>query len=95
MNFNIDNIICEYRKYNAPKTNRYYECMKILNNDNISQMEPKLAIKFILNYNKISKNEINSIKKILIFEKDRILSRARQNRDTPTCSPKKKGGLCV
>jgi hypothetical protein len=69
--------------------------MKILNNDNISQMEPKLAIKFILNYNKISKNEINSIKKILIFEKDRILSRARQNRDTPTWSPKKKGGLCV
>ena len=69
----VDGHICEVRRYGAPKTKRYYECLKILEENSIVQIHIREAIRFILHYEKVPEEERKSIKEFKAYPEDRIL----------------------
>ena len=46
----VNGYVCKVKRFGAPKTKRYYECLKILKENLIPQAPLDEAIKFILNY---------------------------------------------
>ena len=78
----VDGYVCEVKRYGAPKTKRYYECLKILEENLIPQISIDKAISFILNYEKVPEEERKSIKEFQAYPEDRILIvRCLKNRE--------------
>lgn len=69
----VNGHICEVRRYGAPKTRRYYECLEILEENMTTQIPISEAIKFILHYEKVREEERKSIKEFEAYPEDRIL----------------------
>lgn len=69
----VDGYVCEVRRYGAPRTKRYYECLKILEENAIPQVPIMEAIRSIIRYEKVPVDERKSIKEFQAYPEDRIL----------------------
>jgi Cft2 family RNA processing exonuclease len=69
----VNGITCRVERYGGPKTARYHECLKILEENSIVQIPVREAISFVLHYEKVPEEERKSIREFLAYPEDRIL----------------------
>jgi hypothetical protein len=69
----IEGHICYVKNFGAHKTKRYYECLDILERNNIKQIPIEDAIRFILHYDKVSREALESITEFEVFIGDRVI----------------------